>query len=110
MARPRERTGEDSTTRRESTSSDEVRERQLASIHSICFTTPMPVRHISGGGGLRLAVHEFGPPEGKPIVLIPGINQCSLAWLKQYRSALAEEFRLVCLDLRGHGMSEKPTA
>jgi pimeloyl-ACP methyl ester carboxylesterase len=57
-----------------------------------------------------LAVHEDGPPGGKPIVLIHGINQCSLAWLKQYQSFLTEEFRLVCLDLRGHGMSEKPTA
>ena len=70
----------------------------------------MPLHHITGGGGLRLAVHEFGAPDGKPIVLIPGINQCSLAWHKQYRSSLAEEFRLVCLDLRGHGLSEKPTA
>ena len=70
----------------------------------------MPIHHITGGGGLRLTVHEFGPPEGKAIVLIPGINQCWLAWQKQYHSSLAEEFRLVCVDLRGHGLSEKPTA
>ncbi|BFU96874.1 MAG: putative hydrolase [Nitrospira sp.] len=57
-----------------------------------------------------MAVHEFGLSNGKPILLIPGINQCSLAWLKQYQSSLAGEFRLVCLDLRGHGMSDKPTA
>jgi len=57
-----------------------------------------------------LAVHDYGRPEGKAIVLIPGINQCSIAWHKQYRSPLTEEFRLLCLDLRGHGMSEKPTA
>ena len=70
----------------------------------------MPVHNITGGGTLRLAVHEYGSPEGKPIVLIHGINQCSLVWQRQYRSPLAEEFRLVCLDIRGHGMSEKPTA
>lgn len=71
----------------------------------------MPTHHIiTGGGGLRLAVHQYGSPEGKPIVLIHGINVCSLVWHKQYRSSLTEEFRLVCLDLRGHGMSEKPTA
>lgn len=70
----------------------------------------MPIQYITGGGGLRLAVHEFGRPDGKPILLIPGINQCSLAWLKQYQSPLADEFRLLCLDLRGHGMSEKPMA
>ena len=69
----------------------------------------MPIQYITGGGGLRLAVHEYGPPRGKPIVLISGINQCSLAWHKQYKSPLTEEFRLLCLDLRGHGMSDKPT-
>ena len=70
----------------------------------------MPIHNIIGGGGTHLVVHEYGPSEGKPIILIHGISQCYLVWSKQYRSALAEEFRLVCLDLRGHGMSEKPTA
>ena len=70
----------------------------------------MPIHHITGSGGLRLTVHEYGPADGKPIVLIHGINQCSLVWHKQYRSSLGGEFRLVCPDLRGHGMSEKPTA
>jgi len=70
----------------------------------------MPIHNITGGGALRLAVHEYGSPEGKPIVLIHGINQCSLVWQRQYTSPLADEFRCVCLDLRGHGMSEKPTA
>jgi non-heme chloroperoxidase len=69
----------------------------------------MPIHRITGGGALRLAVHEYGRPTGKPIVLIHGINQCSLVWEKQYGSALAEEFRFVCPDLRGHGMSDKPT-
>lgn len=70
----------------------------------------MPVHTITGGGGVQLAVHEYGRPEGKPIVLIHGISQCYLVWSKQYRSSLADEFRLVCPDNRGHGMSEKPEA
>lgn len=52
----------------------------------------------------------WAPPSGQPILLIHGFSQCYLAWSKQYRSPLADEFRLVCLDNRGHGMSEKPTA
>jgi non-heme chloroperoxidase len=56
-----------------------------------------------------LAVHEYGLPTGRPIVLIHGINQCALVWHKQYGSAMAKEFRFVCPDLRGHGMSDKPT-
>jgi pimeloyl-ACP methyl ester carboxylesterase len=70
----------------------------------------MPIHRISGGGGLQLAVHEYGQSNGKPILLIHGFSQCHLVWSKQYQSPLADEFRLVCLDNRGHGMSEKPTA
>jgi pimeloyl-ACP methyl ester carboxylesterase len=70
----------------------------------------MPVHKITGGGGVQLAVHEYGQPGGKPILLIHGFCQCYLVWAGQYLSALADEFRLICLDSRGHGMSEKPTA
>ena len=31
-----------------------------------------------------------------------------LCWARQYESALADEFRIVAYDLRGHGMSEAP--
>lgn len=70
----------------------------------------MTLHRIAGGGGLQLAVHEYGQPHGKPIVLIHGFSQCHLSWSRQYQSSLADEFRLVCLDIRGHGMSEKPVA
>lgn len=70
----------------------------------------MPIHTITGGAGLKLAVHEYGQPDGQPILFVHGFNQCSLVWSKQYQSPLADEFRLVCLDIRGHGMSEKPLA
>jgi non-heme chloroperoxidase len=63
---------------------------------------------VTGGGGLRLHVREWGPPHGRPILLIHGWSQNHLCWAKQYESALADEFRLVAFDLRGHGMSEAP--
>ena len=31
-----------------------------------------------------------------------------MCWSRQVHSGLADEFRLVALDLRGHGMSEQP--
>lgn len=63
---------------------------------------------VKGGGGLRLHVREWGPADGRPILLIHGWSQNHLCWARQYESALAGEFRLVAYDLRGHGMSEAP--
>jgi pimeloyl-ACP methyl ester carboxylesterase len=63
---------------------------------------------VKGGGGLRLHVREWGRADGRPILFIHGWSQNHLCWVKQYESALADEFRLVAYDLRGHGMSEAP--
>jgi pimeloyl-ACP methyl ester carboxylesterase len=53
-------------------------------------------------------VREWGKTEGPPILFIHGWSQNHLCWAKQYESGLADEFRLVAYDLRGHGMSEAP--
>jgi pimeloyl-ACP methyl ester carboxylesterase len=66
------------------------------------------VHTVRGGGGLALHVREWGRTDGPPILLIHGWSQSHLCWARQYESALAEEFRLVAYDLRGHGMSAAP--
>jgi non-heme chloroperoxidase len=66
------------------------------------------IHTVEGGGGLRLHVREWGRADGPPILLIHGLSQSHLCWAKQYQSALADEFRLVAYDLRGHGMSQAP--
>ena len=66
------------------------------------------IHTVRGGGGLRLHVREWGKADGPPILFIHGLSQSHLCWARQYESALAEEFRLVAYDLRGHGMSEAP--
>ena len=63
---------------------------------------------IRGAGGIQLVIHEYGNPNGKPILFIHGISQSHLSWCKQYESDLVHDFRLICPDMRGHGMSEKP--
>ncbi len=68
----------------------------------------MKVHPVRGGGDLRLHVREWGNPDGPPILFIHGWSQNYLCWVKQYESVLADEFRLVAFDLRGHGMSETP--
>jgi pimeloyl-ACP methyl ester carboxylesterase len=68
----------------------------------------MEIHEVRGGGGLRLHVREWGKADGAPILFLHGWSQNHLCWAKQYESALADEFRLVAYDLRGHGMSEAP--
>jgi pimeloyl-ACP methyl ester carboxylesterase len=68
----------------------------------------MKAHTVRGGGGLQLHVREWGKADGPPILFIHGWSQNHLCWAKQYESALADEFRLVAYDLRGHGMSEAP--
>jgi len=70
----------------------------------------MSIQVMEGSGGVRLVVHEYGRPDGAPIIFLHGLSSSHLAWAKQYGSQLADEFRLICLDLRGHGMSEKPSS
>jgi len=65
---------------------------------------------IDGGGGVQLHAAETGNPSGRPILFIHGFSQCGMSWSRQLSSDLADTFRLVTLDLRGHGLSEKPLA
>jgi non-heme chloroperoxidase len=67
----------------------------------------MKTHSIAGGGGLTLHVEETGPVNAQSILFIHGFSQCGLAWRKQMRSGLADEFRLIAMDIRGHGSSEK---
>jgi pimeloyl-ACP methyl ester carboxylesterase len=70
-------------------------------------TAQAPER-IPGSGGVRIAVYEAGNPAGRPIVLIHGFLGTHLTWSSQLSGPLADEFRLVAYDLRGHGASDKP--
>jgi len=68
----------------------------------------MQTYSIAGGGGVTLHVEETGNPDGPSMLFIHGFSQCRLAWSKQMRSDLARDFRLVAMDIRGHGLSAKP--
>lgn len=71
---------------------------------------PRAVHRITGHGGTGLVVPEYGRPDGPPILLIHGWSQCHLSWAHQFTGALADRFRLIAPDLRGHGQSDKPDA
>jgi non-heme chloroperoxidase len=69
--------------------------------------TRVRTHRITGGGGVRLHVEETGDPTGRPVLFIHGLSQCRLAWNRQMRSELTRDLRLVALDLRGHGESDR---
>lgn len=58
--------------------------------------------------GTRLAVYEWGNADGPEVVLVHGFAQAHLCFAPQFRSDLAQHFRLVAYDLRGHGASDQP--
>lgn len=66
------------------------------------------VHRVLGSGGVGLHVREWGAEHAQPILFIHGWSACYLTWREQFDSALRDRFRIVCLDLRGHGFSDKP--
>ena len=68
----------------------------------------MKLHQITGSGGVRLHAVETGNPFWQSILFIHGISQSWLSWRTQLHSELQDEFRLVAVDLRGHGRSDKP--
>jgi len=68
----------------------------------------MEQHNVLTPSGTRLHVVDGGNPQGRPILFVHGWSQSHLCWSKQFDSPLASRFRLVAMDLRGHGDSDKP--
>lgn len=58
------------------------------------------------GGEIHLI--EKGPADGRPLVLLHGITMSSRVWGYQLRD-LSDTFRVIAVDLRGHGESREGT-
>jgi len=68
----------------------------------------MKSHRVAGGGGTQIHLVETGNPRGRPILFIHGTSQCWLTWSWQMSSDLGDDYRLVAMDLRGHGLSDRP--
>ena len=73
---------------------------------------PPPLPEVAGVthryeavNGIRLHYAEAG--EGEPVVLQHGWPQHWWMW-RDFIGPLAERYRVICPDLRGHGWSDKP--
>ena len=62
----------------------------------------MPAIDLDG-----MTLHYTDEGEGEPVILIHGFPLSSELWTPQ-RAALSANYRVLALDLRGHGMSEPP--
>ncbi len=59
----------------------------------------------AGDDAVKLAVHESG--HGRPLVLIHGLGASSYTWHK-ITPELAKDRRVIAIDLKGFGQSDKP--
>jgi non-heme chloroperoxidase len=66
----------------------------------------MREHRIKGGGSVELFVSDQGPVDAPALLLIHGWAQSHACWQEQ--AELAKTYRLVALDLRGHGASNAP--
>ena len=63
----------------------------------------MPI--ITTSDGVRLTLVEKG--RGRPLVMVPGWSQTARQFAAQIEG-LADRYRVIAVDMRGHGQSEKP--
>src|ERR1700744_6123909 len=82
--------------------------RAARAAHSLPVALP-PSRtvEVRSADGTRLHTEVFGPEDGYPIVLAHGITCAIRAWTYQI-AELAQHYRVIAFDHRGHGRSGVP--
>jgi pimeloyl-ACP methyl ester carboxylesterase len=64
----------------------------------------MSSRRVELSGGPTFRVQEWGRPDGAVVLLLHGLTSSSQSW-RRYGPLLGEHFRVVAVDLPGHGES-----
>lgn len=65
---------------------------------------------VTAPDGVTLAVQEHGASDAPAIVFVHGLLGSRINWDAQLADARLQDYRLITYDLRGHGLSGKPTA
>jgi pimeloyl-ACP methyl ester carboxylesterase len=60
--------------------------------------------------GLRVRTVQAGPPDGQPVVMLPGWGGSAVLYRKNIPALVAAGFRAIAVDLKGHGLSDKPSS
>lgn len=66
------------------------------------------VATIISDDGVRLDYTQSGDPSGRPVVLLAGFKAPATSWLFQVRALVDAGYRVLTVDLRGHGEAERP--
>jgi pimeloyl-ACP methyl ester carboxylesterase len=74
------------------------------------YTAAPPRDQFFDSAGVRIRYIDVGPRDAEPIVLVHGAAQSiEAAWgMTGVIDALDDDHRVIALDLRGHGKSDKP--
>ena len=67
-------------------------------------------RFISLASGMRVRVVESGPEDGPPIVFVPGWACGAWMFHANLPALGAAGFRAIAVELKGHGLSDKPVS
>ncbi|WP_411741354.1 MULTISPECIES: alpha/beta fold hydrolase [unclassified Rhodococcus (in: high G+C Gram-positive bacteria)] len=69
-----------------------------------------PIRQATGIDGVNIVYRVSGDPAARPLILLHGWAQSSACWGEGLLADLAERYRVLAVDLRGHGYSDAPSA
>ncbi len=60
------------------------------------------------GNGVSVRIVEGGPPEGEAVLLVHGWGGCVYSFAELIPALVHGGYRVVAIDLPGHGLSDKP--
>jgi len=63
---------------------------------------------LTAHDGVRLDYTEYGDATGRPVVLMSGFKALAASWRYQVKPLAAAGYRVIVVDLRGHGASDRP--
>lgn len=72
------------------------------------LNSPTVLSSAVSSDGTAIAYRVVGDPGAQPLVLVHGWSQSAACWGPELLAELAERFRVIAVDLRGHGHSDVP--
>ncbi|MDE0545855.1 alpha/beta fold hydrolase [Microbacterium sp. C7(2022)] len=63
---------------------------------------------LTTSDGVRIDYQESGDATGRPVVLLAGFKAAATTWSAQVPALVQHGYRVISVDLRGHGAAEHP--